>query len=41
MANRDIPGYMERMGMGIRMMVQEMRQLGLPDLSLPSSMSLL
>jgi ATP-dependent DNA helicase RecG len=28
---RDIPGYMERIGMGIRMMVQEMRQLGLPD----------
>jgi ATP-dependent DNA helicase RecG len=28
---RDIPGYMERIGMGIRMMVEEMRQLGLPN----------
>lgn len=28
---RDVPGYMERVGMGIRMMVQEARQLGIPD----------
>lgn len=28
---RDVPGYMERIGMGIRMMVQEARQLGIPD----------
>jgi ATP-dependent DNA helicase RecG len=28
---RDIPGYMERIGTGIRLMVNEMRQLGLPD----------
>ena len=29
---RDIPGYMERAGSGIRLMITEMRQLGLPDL---------
>src|SRR5262245_30039525 len=28
---RDIPGYMERVGTGIRLMINEMRQLGLPD----------
>jgi ATP-dependent DNA helicase RecG len=28
---RDIPGYMERIGSGIRFMVSEMRTLGLPD----------
>ena len=28
---RDVPGYMERIGMGIRMMVHEARQLGIPD----------
>jgi ATP-dependent DNA helicase RecG len=28
---RDIPGYMERVGSGIRFMIQEMRELGLPD----------
>lgn len=28
---RDIPGYMERIGMGMRLIVREMRQLGLPD----------
>jgi predicted HTH transcriptional regulator len=28
---RDIPGYMERVGSGIRLMVQEMRGLALPD----------
>ena len=28
---RDIPGYMEKIGSGIRLMVQEMRRLGLPD----------
>jgi ATP-dependent DNA helicase RecG len=28
---RDIPGYMERIGMGIRMMVREARLLGIPD----------
>lgn len=28
---RDVPGYMERVGAGIRLMVNEMRQLGLPD----------
>jgi ATP-dependent DNA helicase RecG len=28
---RDIPGYMERVGTGIRLMISEMRQIGLPD----------
>jgi ATP-dependent DNA helicase RecG len=28
---RDIPGYMERVGSGIRLMINEMRRLGLPD----------
>ena len=28
---RDIPGYMERIGSGIRFMMSEMRALGLPD----------
>jgi ATP-dependent DNA helicase RecG len=28
---RDIPGYMERIGSGIRFMISEMRALGLPD----------
>ena len=28
---RDIPGYMERVGSGVRFMIQEMRELGLPD----------
>lgn len=28
---RDIPGYMERVGSGIRFMVTAMRQMGLPD----------
>jgi ATP-dependent DNA helicase RecG len=28
---RDIPGYMERVGSGIRFMVTEMRAMGLPD----------
>ncbi len=28
---RDIPGYMERIGSGIRFMVSEMRRMGLPD----------
>jgi ATP-dependent DNA helicase RecG len=28
---RDVPGYMERVGAGIRLMVNEMRLLGLPD----------
>ena len=28
---RDIPGYMERIGSGIRLMLHEMRRLGLPD----------
>jgi len=28
---RDIPGYMERVGTGVRLMINEMRQLGLPD----------
>ena len=28
---RDIPGYMERVGTGIRLMINEMRRLGLPD----------
>ena len=28
---RDIPGYVERIGMGIRLMVREMHLLGLPD----------
>lgn len=28
---RDIPGYMERIGSGIRFMIQEMRRLELPD----------
>jgi ATP-dependent DNA helicase RecG len=28
---RDIPGYMERIGSGIRFMLSEMRALGLPD----------
>ena len=28
---RDIPGYMERVGSGIRFMIQEMREMGLPD----------
>jgi ATP-dependent DNA helicase RecG len=28
---RDLPGYMERVGAGIRFMVHEMRELGLPD----------
>lgn len=27
---RDIPGYTERIGMGIRLMVHKMHQLGLP-----------
>jgi predicted HTH transcriptional regulator len=29
---RDIPGYMERVGSGVRFMIQEMREMGLPDL---------
>jgi ATP-dependent DNA helicase RecG len=28
---RDVPGYMERIGSGIRLMVNEMRHIGLPD----------
>ncbi len=28
---RDIPGYMERVGSGIRFMVTQMREMGLPD----------
>ena len=28
---RDIPGYMERVGSGVRFMIQEMREMGLPD----------
>jgi ATP-dependent DNA helicase RecG len=28
---RDIPGYMERIGSGIRFMISEMRAMGLPD----------
>ncbi len=28
---RDVPGYMERIGSGIRFMLSEMRALGLPD----------
>ncbi len=28
---RDIPGYMERIGSGVRFMLHEMRRLGLPD----------
>lgn len=28
---RDVPGYMERVGSGIRLMVNEMRHMGLPD----------
>ena len=28
---RDIPGYRERVGSGIRFMIQEMREMGLPD----------
>lgn len=28
---RDVPGYMERVGSGIRLMVNEMRGMGLPD----------
>jgi ATP-dependent DNA helicase RecG len=28
---RDVPGYMERIGSGIRFMISEMRALGLPD----------
>lgn len=28
---RDIPGYMERVGTGVRLMINEMRQLTLPD----------
>jgi ATP-dependent DNA helicase RecG len=28
---RDLPGYMEQIGSGIRLMVHEMRRLGLPD----------
>ena len=28
---RDIPGYMERVGSGIRFMIKEMREMGLPD----------
>ena len=28
---RDVPGYMERIGSGIRLMVNEMRHTGLPD----------
>lgn len=28
---RDIPGYVERIGMGIRLMMRETRLLGLPD----------
>ncbi len=28
---REIPGYMERIGAGARLMIQEMRQLGLAD----------
>lgn len=28
---RDIPGYMERVGSGIRLMINEMRSIGLPD----------
>jgi ATP-dependent DNA helicase RecG len=28
---RDIPGYMERVGSGIRFMINEMREMGLPD----------
>jgi ATP-dependent DNA helicase RecG len=28
---RDIPGYMERIGSGVRFMIQEMRRLELPD----------
>jgi len=28
---RDVPGYMERVGSGIRFMLHQMRQMGLPD----------
>lgn len=28
---RDIPGYMERVGSGVRFMINEMREMGLPD----------
>lgn len=28
---RETPGYMERIGSGARLMIQEMRQLGLPE----------
>jgi predicted HTH transcriptional regulator len=28
---RDIPGYMERVGSGMRFMIHEMREMGLPD----------
>jgi ATP-dependent DNA helicase RecG len=28
---RDIPGYMERVGSGVRFMIQEMREMSLPD----------
>lgn len=28
---RDVPGYMERIGSGIKLMLSEMRRLGLPD----------
>jgi ATP-dependent DNA helicase RecG len=28
---RDIPGYMERVGSGVRLMIHEMRGMGLPD----------
>jgi ATP-dependent DNA helicase RecG len=28
---RDMPGYMERVGSGVRFMIQEMREMGLPD----------
>jgi ATP-dependent DNA helicase RecG len=28
---RDIPGYMERVGSGVRFMIQEMREMKLPD----------
>jgi predicted HTH transcriptional regulator len=28
---RDVPGYMERIGSGVRFMIHEMRRLGLPD----------
>jgi predicted HTH transcriptional regulator len=30
---RDVPGYMERIGSGIRFMISEMRALGLPVMS--------